>query len=257
MSVSDMRDLAKTLPDQLKLDVLIKPTGKKPKLLTREDVNDSVRAALAHDKKNLPEDAVISHADISKALKTMRKRIEQNIFLTLKNRSIPSRTLSQMTCKTVSTIGQAIKYLSGKNIEYTHSAKDSKVTFDRDSAAHISIAYRYQEGAMAFPDPLNKPSRTIITSEGGPSVSRFKHVICELCASREGGHKSEKNCKDAGQLRRLHPTEVERLNGFPQSHSDACAGLSPNKRIMLMGNAVVVDLLEDIFVGLAKRHIAP
>jgi DNA (cytosine-5)-methyltransferase 1 len=159
-----------------------------------------------------------------------------------------------MTCKTVSTTRQAIKYLSGKNIEFSHPTKDQKVTFDRDSAAHISIAYRYQEGAMAFPDPLNKPSRTIITSEGGPSVSRFKHVICELCARREGGHKSEKNCRDAGQLRRLHPTEVERLNCFPQSHSDACADISPNKRIMLMGNAVVVDLLEDIFVGLAKRN---
>jgi DNA-cytosine methyltransferase len=259
MSVSEMRDLAKILPDRLKLDVLIKSTGKKPKLLTREDVNDSVRAALAHDKKTLPNGTVISHDVINKALnsKTMRKRIEQNIFLTLKNRSLPSRTLSQMTCKTVSTIRQAIKCLSGKNIECSHPHKDPRVTFDRDSAAHISIAYRYQEGAMAFPDPLNKPSRTIITSEGGSSVSRFKHVICELCARREGGHKSEKNCRDAGQLRRLHPTEVERLNSFPQSHSDACADISPNKRIMLMGNAVVVDLLEDIFVGLAKRHNRP
>jgi DNA (cytosine-5)-methyltransferase 1 len=259
MSVSEMRDLAKILPDRLKLDVLIKSPGKKTKLLTREDVNDSVRAALAHDKKTLPNGTVISHDVINKALnsKTMRKRIEQNIFLTLKNRSLPSRTLSQMTCKTVSTIRQAIKCLSGKNIECSHPHKDPRVTFDRDSAAHISIAYRYQEGAMAFPDPLNKPSRTIITSEGGSSVSRFKHVICELCASREGGHKSEKNCRDAGQLRRLHPTEVERLNSFPQSHSDACADISPNKRIMLMGNAVVVDLLEDIFVGLAKRHNRP
>jgi site-specific DNA-cytosine methylase len=55
---------------------------------------------------------------------------------------------------------------------------------------------------------------------------------------------------EAGQLRRLHPTEVERLNGFPKSHSDACKDISPNKRIMLMGNAVVVDLLEDIFSAL-------
>lgn len=250
MSVSEIRDLAKILPGHLKLDVLIKPPGKKPKLLTREDVNDSVRASLPHDKMSLPNDAVISHDDVSKALMTMRKRIEQNISLTLKNRSLPSRTLSQMTCKTVSTVRQAIKYLSSKNIEYTYPTKGQKVTFDRDSAAHISIAYRYQEGAMAFPDPLNKPSRTIITSEGGPSVSRFKHVICELCARREGGHKTGKKCMEAGQLRRLHPTEVERLNGFPQSHSDTCAGISSNKRIMLMGNAVVVDLLEDIFINL-------
>lgn len=259
MNSSEFRDLAKILPGQLKLDVLIKLPGKKPKLLTREDVNDSVRAALAHEKKSLPSDTEVSHDVISKVLesKIMSNRVELNILLTLKNRSIPSRVLSQMTCKTVSTIRQAIKYLSGKNIEYSHPPKDPRVTFDRDSAAHISIAYRYQEGAMAFPDSLNKPSRTIITSEGGSSVSRFKHVICELCARREGGHKSEKNCKDSGQLRRLHPTEIERLNCFPQRHSDACADISPNKRIMLMGNAVVVDLLEDIFVGLAERHIIP
>ena len=259
MNSSEFRDLAKILPGQLKLDVLIKLPGKKPKLLTREDVNDSVRAALAHEKKSLPSDTEVSHDVISKVLesKIMSKRVELNILLTLKNRSIPSRVLSQMTCKTVSTIRQAIKYLSGKNIEYSHPPKDPRVTFDRDSASHISIAYRYQEGAMAFPDPLNKPSRTIITSEGGSSVSRFKHVICELCARREGRHKSDKNCKDSGQLRRLHPTEIERLNCFPPSHSDICADISPNKRIMLMGNAVVVDLLEDIFVGLAKRHIAP
>jgi DNA (cytosine-5)-methyltransferase 1 len=259
MNATELRELAKSLPGQLELDVLIKLPGKKPKLLTREDVNDSVRAALAHDKKTLPNDTVISHDVISKALesKIVSERVEQNILLTLKNRSLPSRVLSQMTCKTVSTIRQAIKCLSGKNIECSHPHKDPRVTFDRDSAAHISIAYRYQEGTMAFPDPLNKPSRTIITSEGGSSVSRFKHVICELCARREGGHKSEKNCRDAGQLRRLHPTEVERLNSFPQSHSDACADISHNKRIMLMGNAVVVDLLEDIFVGLAKRHNRP
>jgi DNA (cytosine-5)-methyltransferase 1 len=258
LSVSQMRDLAKTLPDRLKLDVLIKSPGKSKKLLTREDVNDSVRAVLAYEKKPLPNEAVISHDVVNKAFKSkpMRKRIEQNISLTLKNRSLPSRTLSQMTCKTVSTIRQAIKYLSGKNIEYTYPTKEQKVTFDRDSVAQISIAYRYQEGAMAFPDPLNKPSRTIITSEGGPSVSRFKHVICELCARREFGHKPGKKCIEAGKLRRLHPTEVERLNRFPQSHSDSCADISPNKRIMLMGNAVVVDLLEDIFIGLAKQHIS-
>lgn len=258
LSVSQMRDLAKTLPDRLKLDVLIKSPGKSKKLLTREDVNDSVRAVLAYEKKPLPNEAVISHDVVNKAFKSkpMRKRIEQNISLTLKNRSLPSRTLSQMTCKTVSTIRQAIKYLSGKNIEYTYPTKEQKVTFDRDSVAQISIAYRYQEGAMAFPDPLNKPSRTIITSEGGPSVSRFKHVICELCDRREFGHKPGEKCIEAGKLRRLHPTEVERLNRFPQSHSDSCADISPNKRIMLMGNAVVVDLLEDIFIGLAKQHIS-
>ena len=33
--------------------------------------------------------------------------------------------------------------------------------------------YAYSEGAMVFPDPLDRPSRTIITGEGGSSPSRF------------------------------------------------------------------------------------
>jgi DNA (cytosine-5)-methyltransferase 1 len=126
--------------------------------------------------------------------------------------------------------------------------------FERDAVSHISIAYRYQEGGMAFPDPLDKPSRTIITSEGGPSVSRFKHVICELCAERKAGHEPGQDCIAEGKLRRLHPTEIEKLNGFSEEHTKACIAkrISPNKRIMLMGNAVVVDLLEDIFAALPK-----
>lgn len=38
-------------------------------------------------------------------------------------------------------------------------------------------SYTFSEGGMAFPDPLDKPSRTIITGEGGAGASRFKHVI--------------------------------------------------------------------------------
>jgi DNA (cytosine-5)-methyltransferase 1 len=61
--------------------------------------------------------------------------------------------------------------------------------------------YNYSEGGMIFPDSLDKPSRTIITGEGGKSASRFKHVI-----------KTEKG------YRRLSPVELERLNMFPDNH---------------------------------------
>lgn len=36
--------------------------------------------------------------------------------------------------------------------------------------------YNYSEGAMAFPAPLDRASRTIITGEGGAGPSRFKHI---------------------------------------------------------------------------------
>jgi DNA (cytosine-5)-methyltransferase 1 len=90
------------------------------------------------------------------------------------------------------------------------------------------ILYKYNEGAMPFPDSLDKPSRTIITGEGGKSPSRFKHVIY-------------KN----NILRRLYPIELERLNMFPDNHTNI-EGISDSKRAFFMGNALVVGIVEKI-----------
>jgi len=96
------------------------------------------------------------------------------------------------------------------------------------------VYFPYNEGSMVFPDPLDKPSRTIVTGEGGSSPSRFKHVI-----------KTE-----SGKLRRLTPIELERLNMFPDNHTE---GVSDVKRAFLMGNALVVGVIEKIGESLAKR----
>ena len=51
----------------------------------------------------------------------------------------------------------------------------------RKSLTRISRAtgleYTYDEGAIPFPDPIDRPSRTILTGEGGATPSRFKHLI--------------------------------------------------------------------------------
>lgn len=96
------------------------------------------------------------------------------------------------------------------------------------------FTYRYSEGNMAFPDPLDKPARTIITAEGGPSPSRFKHVVQTA----------------QGRLRRLTPVELERLNMFPDDHT---AGLPPGRRAFLMGNALVTGLVERAGAVLLNR----
>lgn len=95
-------------------------------------------------------------------------------------------------------------------------------------------AYVYTEGAVCFPDALDRPSRTIITSEGGSAPSRFKHVIAEA----------------SGRLRRLLPEELEQLNGFPRGFAEH-PGVSDAKRAFLMGNALVVGLVERIGQALA------
>lgn len=93
--------------------------------------------------------------------------------------------------------------------------------------------YNYSEGGMIFPDNLNNASRTIVTGEGGSSPSRFKHVI---------------KIKD-GRLRRLTPIELERLNMFPDNHTE---GVSDTKRAFLMGNALVVGVIKKLGQALAK-----
>ncbi len=89
-------------------------------------------------------------------------------------------------------------------------------------------AYIYSEGPVAFPDSLGKPSRTILTSEGGAGPSRFKHVIQ----------------MPGGRMRRLTPVEIERLFGFPDGWTET--GMTDSQRIFCMGNALVVGLVQRI-----------
>jgi DNA (cytosine-5)-methyltransferase 1 len=96
------------------------------------------------------------------------------------------------------------------------------------------FTYMYSEGPVTFPDDLKKPSRTIITGEGGKGASRFKHVVKTL----------------SGKYRRLIPVELERLNMFPDNHTE---GATDAKRAFFMGNALVVGVVEKLGKSLAGR----
>lgn len=89
--------------------------------------------------------------------------------------------------------------------------------------------YIFSEGGMAFPDYLERPSRTIITGEGGTAASRFKHVIKT----------------SSGRYRRLIPIELERLNMFPDNHTFH-PEVSDGRRAFLMGNALVCGIIQEI-----------
>lgn len=89
--------------------------------------------------------------------------------------------------------------------------------------------YVFSEGGMAFPDCLDKPSRTMITGEGGAAPSRFKHVVQT----------------PSGRFRRLIPIELERLNMFPDNHTFH-PEVSDGRRAFLMGNALVCGVVEQI-----------
>ncbi|WEV72757.1 DNA (cytosine-5-)-methyltransferase [Bifidobacterium sp. ESL0790] len=84
--------------------------------------------------------------------------------------------------------------------------------------------YNYSEGSMGFPDDLDKPSRTILTSEGGSGPSRMKHVVMA----------------ENGSLRRLVPDELDQLQMFPKGWTND--GMSDGHRAFCMGNALVVGI---------------
>ena len=82
--------------------------------------------------------------------------------------------------------------------------------------------YQFAEGGMSPVDELDKPGRTMLTSEG--SINRSTHIV-------------EVN----GRKRLLTPIECERLNGFPDNWT---AGMTDRMRYFCMGNALVVSLIE-------------
>lgn len=87
--------------------------------------------------------------------------------------------------------------------------------------------YWFNEGVVGFPDSLDKPSRTMLTSE--TQVGRTSHVVTDL---------------QTGRLRVLTPIEYERLNGFPDNWTNT--GMPEKMRYFCMGNALVVDILKRI-----------
>lgn len=114
----------------------------------------------------------------------------------------------------------------------------------RDRKSKSGHNYTYSEGRMNLTDNLDKPSRTIVTGEGGSTPSRFKHLI-----DIDGRH------------RRLTPVELEKLNGFPENHTQFGldgAEISNIKRAFFMGNALVVPVvrmaIEVIVSDLEGKH---
>ena len=106
----------------------------------------------------------------------------------------------------------------------------------KEERTHASgFTYMYSEGGMAFPDPIDKPSRTILTSEGGAGASRTKHAV---------------RAQD-GRVRRLVPDELDQLQTFPKGWTNS--GMTDGRRAFCMGNALVVSIVHRIAEEIARR----
>jgi DNA (cytosine-5)-methyltransferase 1 len=107
-----------------------------------------------------------------------------------------------------------------EEMEYLKGAK--KIERISKATGH---KYHYAEGSMAFPESLDKPGRTMLTSEA--TCNRSSHVVEDL---------------HTGKIRYLTPEECELLNGFPDGWTNT--GMPERTRYFCMGNALVVGLIE-------------
>lgn len=125
----------------------------------------------------------------------------------------------------ISNIDDENLYLSPEKIE---KFKELKRGFRTVKVSRTGYEYKYGMGSMQFPDSVDKPARTIVTSES--SVSRMTHVI------EDPGNK---------RVRLLSPVEAERINTFPDGWTELDGVINSN-RYFTMGNALVVDLIKEI-----------
>ncbi len=87
--------------------------------------------------------------------------------------------------------------------------------------------YIYSEGAIPFPDKLDAPARTMLTSEG--TVNRSSHLILDPVTNK---------------YRILTPIECERLDEFPDNWTNT--GMPEKRRYFMMGNALVCGIIKQI-----------
>ena len=256
---------AKQLPVDLRMDTAFDFTFNDTTVsvsLAREEINCRIAVALNLKGATFdrPNAITRSHIEQAQSSRDTWTKVETGALaiatdrafslLGLKGKELLGQVSAQIRPKVVKAVAELTK--KEKPIEFSTSDKSMKV--DRDTLAATTFAYGYKEGGLPFPDRVKGPGRTIITSEGGASVSRFKHVICEVCAAGKGQHKTGADCVKGGKLRRLYPEELERMNGFSAEHSKTCKELkiSDGKRAFFMGNALVVGVVRNIMESLNK-----
>ncbi|WP_298703362.1 DNA (cytosine-5-)-methyltransferase [uncultured Veillonella sp.] len=83
--------------------------------------------------------------------------------------------------------------------------------------------YIYSEGAMAFPEKMEEPARTMLTSEG--TLNRSSHIVFD---------------DELQEYRILTPVECELIQMFPKNWTNT---MNNRKRYFMMGNALVTGII--------------
>lgn len=120
-------------------------------------------------------------------------------------------------------------YISYNDMQAWQYMKGAKKIPRTSAGGH---QYVFSEGPIAFPDPLDRPGRTMLTSES--TKNRSTHVIAD---------------RGTGRLRLLTEVEAERLQGFDDDWTKYCltdgqvVEMPSRMRYFCMGNALVVPMI--------------
>ena len=150
-------------------------------------------------------------------------------ILTIKvepTKDLNSKTLRSVLEKEV----DEIFYLNDKQLAKALIEKNAK---EKTRTKADGFEYTFKEGSIPFPEPLDGPSRTMLTAEG--KVSRTSHIILDPITNRH---------------RFITPLECERLNGFNDNWTNT--GMTNSQRYFCMGNALVVPVITQIALELNK-----
>ena len=127
------------------------------------------------------------------------------------------------------TLGQILENKKVDESYFISEEKMPKWTYlkgakriERTSSA--GYKYVFSEGPIAFPDPWDRPSRTMLTSES--TLNRSTHVVED---------------KKTKKLRLITPIEAERLQGFDDNWTNT--GMPQRMRYFCMGNALVTHMI--------------
>ncbi len=131
--------------------------------------------------------------------------------------------------ETAITLG---KILENKKIDEKYYITDEKMpkwTYLKgakkiERTSSTGFKYTFSEGPVAFPDPWDRPSRTMLTSES--TLNRSTHVVED---------------KKTRKLRLITPIEAERLQGFDDDWTNT--GMTERMRYFCMGNALVTHMI--------------
>lgn len=139
-------------------------------------------------------------------------------------------TLEEIIIKTRSINSNLNNYIVKEDkLEKWKYLKSSKQI---ERVAKNGNSYIYSEGAMAFPEKLDEPARTMLTTEG--TVNRSSHIIYD---------------SEIKEYRILTPIECELIQMFPINWTNT---MTEKRRYFMMGNALVTGIIERLESKLRK-----